>query len=330
MVGEIRDNIILSLQKEFTPEQLKMIDFAVAQAMQGYKVEKEETLPVACDAVLPTEVREFLIRKSMKGCADGTIQRYKELLTDFCLWFGKDIKTAKDTDILVYLALCKKRGNSNRTLEGKRRTFSSLFTFLHDSGKIPLNPIRTIEPIKFEANIREPLDDLELEMVRNACISPRDKALFEVLYSTGCRVSEIVNMNYSDIDFRSRTARVIGKGNKQREVVFNAKSLLAIRVYMSTRDDNDPALFVSDRAPHGRLHKEGIERIVKEIGKRSGINRPISPHYLRHTMATDMLQHGAPLTEVQCLLGHTSPNTTQIYAKTNIDQAVQSHHRCII
>lgn len=330
MLNEIRNNIAINLQGEFTPQQLKTIDFAIAQAMRGYRVEKEETLPAVQEMALPPEIQEFFVRKSMKGCSNGTIQRYRELLCDFCIWLNKDIKATTDMDILVYLAVCKKRGNSDRTLEGKRRTFSSFFTFLHDSGKMPINPVRTIEPIKFKSKVREPLNDMELEIVRNACQTPREKALFEVLYSTGCRVSEVVGMDYSKINQQNRSIIVTGKGNKERTVLFNAKSILAIKIYMASRDDDNPALFVSEREPHKRLQKEAIERVIHIIGERSGIGREVFPHLFRHTMATDMLNRGTPITEVQHLLGHEKPETTEIYLETSDELISQSHKRCIV
>ncbi len=327
MVNEIRNKIMLDLQGEFTPQQLMIIDLAIAKAMRGYKIEKEETLPLVYQSPFQPEVKEFFVRKKMKGCSDGTLKRYQELLLDFCRWLNKDIKTVTDADVLAYLAFCGGRGASNRTLDGKRRVLTSFFSYMHDTGKIPKNPMKSVDPIKYKAEVRKPLNDIELERVRNACQTPREKAIFEVLYSTGCRVSEIVGLNWTDIDQQNRSAVVTGKGNQERFVFFNAKSLLAIERYMDTRDDCNEALFVSERDPHDRLKKSAIEKIIRSIGERSGIGRRLFPHLLRHTFATDMLEHGAKIDEVSTLLGHKKLETTRIYAKTSVSAVAQAHRR---
>ena len=329
MVTEIRNRIIMELEGEFSAEQLNAIDLAVAKALRGCKVEQEETLPAIYHSGFPVEVREFFARKKMKGCSVGTLKRYKELLTDFCLWLDKDIKNVTDVDILTYLAMRGNRGVSNHTLDGIRRILSSFYTFLHDTGKIAVNPVKAIDPIKYKAKVREPLNDIELEKVRNACQTLREKALFEVLYSTGCRVSEIVGIDYADINIQTRSVIVTGKGDQERFVFFNAKSLLAIENYMATRTDDNPALSVSERAPHERIKKNAIENVIRAIGERSEIGRGIFPHLLRHTFATDMLEHGAKIDEVSTLLGHKKLETTRIYAKTSTASIAAAHRKFV-
>ena len=168
---------------------------------------------------------------------------------------------------------------------------------------------------------------MELERVRNACRTPREKAMLEVLYSTGVRVSEIVRLNIADIDVKNRYAIVLGKGKKERYIYFNAKSLIAIDEYLKTRTDNSPALFVRSRSPFDRLGKGTIEADIKRIGERAGIGRNIFPHLLRHTFATDMLYRGAELDEVSELLGHAKLETTKIYAKTSNEKMKLTHRR---
>ena len=326
MTSEIRSNVMATLEFNFTAEQLKMIGLAVAKALRGYKIEKEETLPACIGQDRPIEVQEFLARKRMKGCSEGTLRQYSTLLDDFAAWARKELSQIQDVDVLIYLDYIKStRKISNRTLEGKRLILSTFYTFMHDTGRVPINPLKGIEPVKYKETVREPLNDIELEKVRNACKTPRERALFEVLYSTGARVSEIIGLNRSDIDAVSRMAVITGKGNQERHIFFNAKSILAVEEYLKTRKDEDPALFVGAVLPHKRLGKTSIEKIIKELGERAGISRPVYPHLLRHTFATDMLAHGAQIDQVSKMLGHKQIDTTRIYAKTNAEMMKLTH-----
>lgn len=327
MSNEIRNQVIMELQGDFTTEQLKIIDLAVAKAMRGYRIEREETLPATTVCEMPLDIREFLARKKMKGCSDGTIEQYKDLLSDFALWVRKDLRQVKDLDILAYLDYRAKLGASNRTLDGKRLILSSFYTTMHETGKMAYNPSKTVDPVKYKAKVREPLNDMELEQVRSSCKTLREKAIFETLYATGCRVSELVGINYADIDKMSRSVVITGKGDQERYVFFNAKAMLAIKKYLDSRKDHNPALFVSSRRPHNRLGKEAIEREIRAIGKRSGIDRPVFPHLMRHTFATDLLEHGASLNEVSELLGHRKLDTTKIYAKISTNTLAISYKK---
>lgn len=330
MTNELRNRIIASLENNFTTEQLNMIDMAVAKSLRGYKLEAEETLPDLYTNFRPIEVNEFLARKRLKGCSEGTIEQYQYVLNDFCFWLRKDIKTIMDIDILAYLDFVFSKGTvSQRTLDNKRLILSSFFTFMHDTGKMTYNPMSTIDRIKFKEKIREPLNDMELERVRNACATIREKAIIETLYSTGGRISEVVSINYTNIDFVNRSVLINGKGNYERYVFFTPKAIIAIDEYLKTRKDDNPALFVGSRKPYGRLTKASIRSIVKKIGERSGIGRNVFPHLLRHTFATDMLEHGAKINEVSKLLGHHKLETTQIYAKTNMNNIHNSHRMYI-
>lgn len=330
MTNNIRNNIMLELKTNFTTEQLQMIDLAVAKSIKGYKIEKEETLPIVREQIIPIEVNEFLIRKQIKGCSDKTLEQYKYLMKDFSLWLNKDIRKVTDIDILSYLDYrLKNKKVSKKTLDNNRLILSSFYSFMRDTGKISYNPMSTIDRIKFRENVREPLSDIELEKVRNACKTLREKAMFEVFYSTGARVSEIVELNYTDINFINRSVLITGKGDQERHIYFNAKSIIAIQNYMETRNDDNNALFVSYRKPYKRLSKTMIEKEIKNIGERSGIGRNIFPHLLRHTFATDMLEHGANIDIVSKLLGHKKLETTQIYAKIKKKELEFSHNKYI-
>lgn len=333
MTNEIRNRVMVELADKFTVDELHMIDLAIAKALQGVRVEKEETLPALVDQNESMYVKEFLARKRMKGCSARTIEAYVGLLREFSGWADaarKPLDKVKDIDILVFLDYVKTKNKvSDRTLENKRLILSSFYAFMHDTGKMTYNPTRTVDPVKYAAKVRQPLTDIELERVRNSCKTQREQALFEVLYSTGCRVSELVQINIRDINFQKRSLVVLGKGNKERYVFLNAKAIYAIEKYLNTRNDDNEALFVWENNPHNRCSKAAVEAIIRDIGKRSEIGRPLFPHLLRHTFATDLLAHGAKIHEVSAMLGHAKIETTKIYAKLGNNVLSNTHAQCL-
>lgn len=171
---------------------------------------------------------------------------------------------------------------------------------------------------------------IELEQLRNACATTRDKAMVEFLYSTGCRVTEIVNINKSDVNFETKEVVLFGKGNKHRTSYLNARAELALKNYLDSRDDDNDALFVSDRHPHNRLKKNAIEKRIGQLGKIAQIERKIFPHLIRHTTATNGLNRGMKVEEVQKMLGHENISTTMIYAKVAENTVKLNHTKCIV
>ena len=149
--------------------------------------------------------------------------------------------------------------------------------------------------------------------------------MLEVYYATGCRLSEVQKMDRDDIDYQGMSAKVIGKGKKERVVYFSHKAIYHLKKYLMRRVDQEPALFITERQPYRRLSPRGIQREVRIIADRSGIKKRIHPHVLRHTFATDLLNNGADLASVQALLGHEDPATTQIYAVVTDERKRQAH-----
>ena len=320
----IRNRVVQQLQYDFSNDQLKMVDIAVAIALQNCRIDEECTMPETVDPSFPSEVKEYLVRKKMKGLSDGTLYQYEFVICTFFCYVRKKVNNVRDYDILKFLADFERiREVGKRRLDGLRVILNGFFTFLRDAGRIDINPCKTVEPIKYKENLREPLTEWEIEEMRVACVTPRDRALFEFLLSTGCRVSEAVQISRSD--FKGRRLRVVGKGNKERVVFMSTKALFYINLYYAERNDNNDALFVSEKFPHGRLKKNAIEKSIKQIGERAEINRNVFPHLLRHTFATQLLFRGMKLEELQELLGHADPKTTKIYAKVAEESLERSY-----
>lgn len=228
----------------------------------------------------------------------------------------KPIATVTKNDIRFFLANCYPNCKAS-TINSKIFCLKGFFQWLTDEEIIPKNPARLIKDTKIPKRLRKSLTVEELEKLRISCNTDRERAILEFIFATGCRVSEVVNVNISDIDFNSNRLKVIGKGDKQRIVYINDKTKVYLLKYLNTRKDNNPALFISEKFPYDRMGKRGIEVVISKLGERANLGKPVYPHLLRHTMATLGLQSGADITTIQHLLGHTSPCTTQTYAEQN-------------
>lgn len=271
----------------------------------------------------------FLSSKKIEGCSNRTIKYYEEIINKFISEFDKSIKNIDTDNIRQYLSEYKELSNcSSITIDNLRRVLSSFFSWLEDEDYIIKSPVRRIHKIKTATIVKETLTDENIEKLRDECENIRDLCLIELLISTGMRVGEIVNLNINDINFEERSCIVLGKGNKQREVYFDAKTKLHLQNYLNKRKDTNKALFVSMRKPYQRLSISGIELIVRNIGLNSKINN-VHPHKFRRTLATMAIDKGMPVEQVQKLLGHVKIETTMHYAMVNQSNVKISHRRYI-
>jgi site-specific recombinase XerD len=205
---------------------------------------------------------------------------------------------------------------------------SSFFSWLEDEGHISKNPVRRIHRIKTKRVVKEVLSDENFEVLRDKCDNIRDLAMIELLASTGIRVGELVNLNIDDVLFSERECVVLGKGDSERIVYFDAKTKIHLQKYLESRNDNNPALFVSLRKPHNRLGIPGVEKRMRKLGNEAEIKK-IHPHKFRRTMATNAIDKGMPIEQVQRLLGHVQIDTTMQYAMVNQNNVKISHRKFI-
>ena len=270
-------------------------------------------------------LQEFLDVKALEGCSKATIENYKFNLNKFLLGIGKDPTEIATQDIRKYLADYKrKRGVSNTTLDNMRRVFQSFFTWMHREGYIIKDPCAAVNKIRADKIIKNPYSDEEMELMREAAKNLREKAIIEVLYSTGMRIGELEKLNKDDIDFVNGKAIVFGKGAKEREVYFNVKAQLALKKYLENRNDTNEALFIGLQSPYNRLKVSTYEKILRELGGRCGVH--CHPHRFRRTCATILLNKGMPIQEVSKVLGHAKLETTMIYCEID-QQSVATNHR---
>ena len=274
-------------------------------------------------------IDSFISSKQVEGCSDRTIKYYREIIEKFSNSFDKSIKQLTTDEIMTYLSKYKEDSScSSTTIDNIRRVLSSFFSWLEDEDYIIKSPVRRIHKIKTATIVKEVLTDENLEKLRDECENIRDLSLLELLISTGMRVGELVNLNINDLNFEDRSCIVLGKGNKEREVYFDAKTKLHLKEYIDKRNDSNDALFVSMKEPHQRLSISGVELIVRTLGMNSNINK-VHPHKFRRTLATMAIDKGMPVEQVQKLLGHVKIETTMHYALVNQSNVKISHRRFI-
>lgn len=299
--------------------------------LSNYTVVPKETEVAAYHPEIPECFKVFMVSKKIEGLSEGTLCHYKNVISHFLMNIGKPLKEVTTNDVRAYLYnLQATRGIENITLENRRIVINGFFEWCLDEGYLDKNPVRRIRKIKYQEKIREPLNHVELELLREACKTLREKAIIEVFYSTGCRVSELAALKKSDVNFYKNEVHLIGKGGKHRISYLNAKAEVALKRYLNSRSDNCDYLFVSVRKPARGLQKTSIEDIVKHIGERSDIGRRVYPHLIRHTTATNALERGMDVTELQKILGHAKLDTTMIYAKVCQENVKHNHKQCII
>ena len=261
-------------------------------------------------------VAAFLQAKAVENCSKRTIENYGNNLRRALAIVGKPVRFMDASDIRAILAACMARGCSPATVNNVRRVLSTFFQWLEDEDVIRKSPVKKVKQVKVEKSDKRPFSDEDVELLRGGCSCERDRAIVELLLSSGMRLSEMCGLDVSDVDLSERECEVLGKGNKRRMCYFSAAAALYLGKYLDSRDDDDPALFVGMFRPHARLQASGVEIMVRSLGKRVGVENA-HPHRFRRTMATNCLKKGMDIEEIQLLLGHENINTTLIYAKVD-------------
>lgn len=271
----------------------------------------------------------FIAAKRIEGCSERTLNYYETTIKTMVDKLSKKVNSIETEDLRNYLSEYQAKNNCSKvTIDNVRRILSSFFAWLEDEDYIMKSPVRRIHKVKATQTVKETYTDEELEEMRDACVEIRDLAMVDFLASTGVRVGELVNLDRVDIDMQERSCVVLGKGGKEREVYFDARTKIHLQNYLNSRTDKNPALFVSLLRPYDRLKISGVEIRLRELGKRINIKK-IHPHKFRRTMATKAIDKGMPIEQVQVLLGHRKIDTTLQYAMVNQNNVRNSHKKFI-
>ena len=314
ILNEMSEYLSISQMKKLQETMLRVFS---EKAEEKIQISKEDFLKMFLDA------------KRIEGCSERTLQYYRGTIDKMLQRMPQSIRKITTEDMRSYLSDYQKINNCGKvTVDNVRRNISSFFSWLEEENYILKSPMRRIHKIKTNQQVKEIISDEEIEKLRDKCNNKRDLAMIDLLYSTGIRVGELVNLKISDIDFESRECVVFGKGGKERKVYFDAKAKLHLQEYVDSRDDGNPALFVTLDAPHDSLKISGVEIRMRSLGKSLSLVK-IHPHKFRRTMATRAIDKGMPIEQVQKILGHSQIDTTMQYAMVNQANVKASHHRYI-
>lgn len=298
---------------------------AVWEILSGYTV----TATAACSS-LEDSIVEFLAAKRADSLSEKSISNYRQILNLFRQWLDLPPAQITTDHVRRWLSYLKEeRGMKKDSVQTYLNCLRSFFGWLQTEEKIQRNPMNRIRSAHIDKkHTRQPLTQEEVERCRAVLDTPRERAIFELYLSTGCRLSELVNIPTNSVDFQSRTIEVCGKGDKIRTVYFSVRAKLALQSYLA-KSKNNSVLLSCNSAPYGPLGSQAIEKIIRGIGARAGLSAPLHPHKLRHTFATQALNAGMDIVVIQQLLGHSNLDTTQIYAELSQENVRHSYNRMI-
>ncbi len=334
----LRDSILTQMQPHISGEEMDMLNQAIAKALFNVDVVEMETLPATQGTTNEYILKLYGVKKIPKLSVQ-TANYYLLTIKRFIAFAGKSLLNITDMDVDVYLNAYAGKGVCEATVNNERRNLSAFFTWMRQSHLITENPVENVEKL---SEIEKPIDylqDWEMEALRDACKVRgnnqeeyreclRDRALLEFLRSTAVRVGECVTLNQTDVDWQKGEVLVFGHKTKAyRRACLDDVAKYHLKKYIDSRDDSNEALFVALKGKHGRLHKAGVEYILREIAKRSTLTRRVYPHLLRKTTATNMVSKGCPRELAAFYLGHKNGNTKTLnkhYAATDPAQIIRA------
>lgn len=330
MKEKIIEEIILELEAELTPEQLHHVENILYMKFNGYKVDKEKFELVTSPSHWQKVLKTFLATKKLENCSIGTIENYGRCIVMLMQHLNRRLKDISTNDLRYYLAWYQEtRKISLSYMETLRHYINSFFSWACDEGYIDRNPARRLKKVKVPQIIKKPYSATEIEILKRNAKTERDLAIMELLYSSAARVGEITSLNREDVSFTGKDIVLYGhKGKKERYVYLTASACYHLKKYLDSRDDDNPALFVSEKKPHNRLSKSAIQAMLRNLGSDLSICK-VHPHRFRRTFATDALERGVPIEQVQEILGHIKIETTRIYCTVTEESVRASFRKCM-
>ena len=307
--------------------QVHQVVDAVTKILADYEIMER------CTELAPLDDRNTKIIKRYCACllVDGksekTIYQYRRAITRLSDFLHKPFTEMGAYDVRYFLACEKERGIGNTTLENTRANLSAFFQWMTAEEVIPKNPMAVIKPIKCTDEVRKPFSDTEIDSLRSACKNLKERAIIEVLLSSGVRVSELSLMDVDDIDMTTLTVHVKhGKGSKERITYINSVAAMHLEKYLKNRKEPDGSLLYNGK--HGRLEPGGIRYILNQLAERAGVEN-VHPHRFRRTFATGLAKRGMNIQEIQKLLGHSDISTTMEYVSVSNENVKASYNKYI-
>lgn len=333
-MSEFVDGFALWMDGKIPNEDLKIVCDQLDAYVVKWKEENDKEYLSVPDEAIPKEYKEWLVTLKLEGKSLKTIQTYNGTLVPFFLTLQMRLQNISTQAVKAYLIHYGSVPHGRyqqpcgpHTLETMRHELNSFFTWCVNNDRISKNPVAPIKPIKYEKKPIDVLSPVELTKVKYACKTLKERALVEVLYSTGCRVGEMCNMKRSDVMWDHGNKRglvpikVLGKGNKHRLVYLNADANVALKKYLNSRNDVEEHLFVTDRKA-SPMTIRNTQLVIKKIGERAGIEH-LHPHEFRHTRATNFARESGSLLLTSKMLGHASVETTQQFYVVTDDSELE-------
>ena len=327
-VNVLVNNVLRDMQSILNARQLSELNKLLNKTLANYTVTSGVILDVDYKEMNEKLISHFLKSKRLIGLAESTLTVYIDVIGYLIEFYDKGLADMSSDDIRGWFNYLLEKGTTARTVDNYRSYLSSFYNFCNVEGLIFRNPMKKIEGIKQPKQVKQPFSSEELVLLRNNCETLREKALFELLLSSGIRLSELVNINRDDLDFHNNTFYVIGKGSKERKCYFNDSAKVAIKNYLNSRHDTNPALFIAYQGSPKRLRSGGVEYSLKQVAKRAGVT-DVHPHRFRRSMACNLLSKNVPLEQIRIMLGHTNLETTKLYVIDDEDEIKYNHKRYV-
>ena len=288
---------------------------------------RQEVVPVHDD--WPRLLSLYVATKKLENCSAGTLSGYHRCIVKLMQTIGKKVRDITVNDLRYYLARYQQDRHIGLSyLETLRHYISSFFSWLTDEGYLRHNPARRLNRVKVPKKYKQPFTAEERERLKLAAKTQRDIALMEVMYSTAGRIGEIISLNRDDVNLKDRSVLLYGsKGKADRRVYLTEQAAYHLKLYLEQRQDNNPALFISDRRPYNRIGVAAVQSMLRKLGKVTGIHT--HPHKFRRTLLTDAGSRGIPLQEIQHYAGHVKPDTTMLYVNVK-EEAIKASFRRLI
>lgn len=328
---DYRMNYIREVEEQLTAfldqQTIHRVSDVMAKALSGYEIAERCTDLIVHDDTNDRILRRYAACLSIDGKSEKTIYQYSRTCKRLADAIGKPFTDIGVYDIRYFLACEKSRGLSNTSLENMRANISAFFQWMTLEDLIPKNPCLAVKTIKIKQEIRQAFNDVEIDALRSACKTKKERALIEVLLATGIRVSELSSMDVTDINFSALSVHVRhGKGGKERITYITNVAASRLCDYLNTRHEDGDALFYNKN--HQRMNDGGIRCVLNSIAKRAGVEN-VHPHRFRRTFATRLASRGMDIQEIQTLLGHSNINTTMKYVCVDSENVKASYKRFI-
>ena len=330
-MDEIVNKVILKLEGKLSDEDLREVRDAMRAVMSGYQIQPMTTEVVPYEYQLPECYKMYIASKVMDGrMSERSRILYRDVLEKMLFKLQTPVEKITSNQLRAYILEMSIGPNGRKiapaTLNNRKSIIRSFFQWLTEEEYIDKDPSLRLHQERVNRKPEPIFTDMQIEQIRSACTCERDLAIIDFLVSSGVRITECCELKMADLDLDHREAVVYGKGGKYRTVYFDARAEFSLRRYLKSKSAVTEYVFTINRAPHTACTRQGVAKVLRDLGKATGISG-IHPHRFRHTMATNLVEKGCDIIDVQKMLGHTKLDTTMRYTHTSKSKVKAAHER---